>query len=60
MDLLLWGLVLLGAAAVGTGFVIVNVSTTADDLNLGYGAEFVGILILAICLVLASVVGGLT
>ncbi|MGY3690177.1 hypothetical protein ACVIGA_000257 [Bradyrhizobium sp. USDA 3240] len=55
MDLVLWGLVLLGSAAIAVGFVVVNVSTSADDVNLGFGSALLGVLILALCLVLASV-----
>ncbi|MEY9880509.1 hypothetical protein [Bradyrhizobium sp. USDA 329] len=55
MDLVLFGLVLLGSAAVAVGFVVVNVSTSPDDVNLGLGSALLGVLILALCLVLASV-----
>ncbi|UFX42042.1 hypothetical protein HAP47_0022535 [Bradyrhizobium sp. 41S5] len=44
-----------GVVAVLAGFVMVNIAKSVDETNMGFGVAFTGLLVVAMCFILASI-----
>ncbi|MCP1852766.1 MULTISPECIES: hypothetical protein [unclassified Bradyrhizobium] len=44
-----------GVVAMLAGFVMVNIASTVDETNTGFGVAFVGLLVVALCFIVAPI-----
>ncbi|WP_158231217.1 hypothetical protein [Bradyrhizobium sp. C9] len=55
MDLMVTIAAAAGVVAVLAGFVMVNIAKSVDETNMGFGVAFIGLLVVALCFILASI-----